>query len=409
MSIERDLVERAVRALSPEEPSFESLLRRRDRKRRNQRFAAGAVGLAIGIAVVLLGSAFLRSAGERQTGEWPIPPITTTRIVQPGEVLLDPYASGDNPTYVIAADVATGEQRTVAGCKDGCRLLTPFDVSADGGWLAYHLANCEEGECGPTDPTGGLWVVGADVPPRSVAEGFLDSPWSWSPTGAQLAYADHDELILLDPTTWERTRIATAAGTISTIAWGPDGRSIAYSVEPPFTGSSDPGAFGVIVLRSGGEPESVSYAAGVEGIVWSPDGSSLLLDRVESDRSVIELVASDGSEERVLVEGPADEGPGVPRWSPDGSQIAFIRTPRQEGTFGLEYWVIRADGRGELRLSDGTIGPYDGDGGAPVWSPDSELVAWSAVFGSRWLAAPADGSGTFQQIDRLEVERWRQG
>ena len=71
--------------------------------------------------------------------------------------------------------------------------------------------------------------------------------------------------------------------------------------------------------------------------------------------------------------------------------------------------VIGADGRGELRLSDGTIGPYDGDGGAPVWSPDSQLVAWSAVFGNRWLAAPADGSGAFQRIDRLDAELWQEG
>ena len=42
---------------------------------------------------------------------------------------------------MIAADVATGAQRTVAGCEAGCRLLTPFDASADGGWIAYHLAN----------------------------------------------------------------------------------------------------------------------------------------------------------------------------------------------------------------------------------------------------------------------------
>ena len=308
---EHDLVERTVQMLAPEEPTFEGLLRRRDRKRRNQRLAAGAVGIAIGIAVVVLGSAFLRSAEERQTGEWPTPSITTTRIVHPGEVLLDPYASGDNPTYVIAADVATGEQRTVVGCKVGCRLLTPFDASADRGWIAYHLANCAEGECGPTDPKGGLWVVGAEDPPRHVAEGSLDSPWSWSPTGAQLAYADDDELILLDPTTWERTRIATAAGTIYKIAWGPDGRSIAYSVVPPATGASAAGSLGVFVVRSGGDPERVSDGLGTDAIDWSPDGGSLLLDRIESARSAIELVAADGADERVLVEGPADEGPGA--------------------------------------------------------------------------------------------------
>jgi Tol biopolymer transport system component len=406
VTYEHDLVDRAVQPLSPEEPAFEGLLRRRDRRRRNQRLAAGAVGLAIGIAVVLLGSAFLRSAGERQTGEWPTPSITTTRIVHPGEVLLDPYASGDNPTYVIAADVATGAQRTVAGCKAGCRLLTPFDASADGGWIAYHLANCEEGECGPSDPEGGLWVVGAQHPPRYVAEGFLGTSWSWSPTGAQLAYADGDELHLLDPITWERTTIATAAGPIRTIAWGPDGRSIAYSVEPPFTGASDPSSFGVIVLRSGDGPEQASLAAGVEGIVWSPDGRSLLLDRVQNGRSLIELVAADGSNRRVLVEGPMREGPGRPTWSPDGSRIAFLRTPRDGDGYAMEIWVIGADGRHEERLG---IGDSETWGGDPAWSPDSRLVAWSSDFGGRWVATDADGGGHLQQIARLEAERWQEG
>jgi dipeptidyl aminopeptidase/acylaminoacyl peptidase len=406
MTYEHDLIERAVNALAPEEPSIEGLLRRRDRKRRNQRLTAGAVGLAIGIAVMALGAAFLRAAGDAQTADWPRPSITNRPLLQPGEVLLDPYPSGDNPTYVSARDVETGAQRTVAGCKAGCRLLTPFDASADRGWIAYHLANCEEGECGPSDPKGGLWVVGANGPPRFVADGFLDTPWSWAPTGAQLAYADGADLILLDPATFERTRIATAAGPIHTIAWGPDGRSIAYSVEPPFTGTSDPSSFGVIVLRSGGEPEQVSYAAGVEGIHWSPDGSSLLLDRVMNDRSLIEVVAVDGAGEQVLVEGPMDEGPGTPAWSPDGSRIAFIRTPRVGKGYAMEIWVIDADGQGEERLG---IGDSETWGGGPVWSPDSRLVAWASDFGSVWVAAPASGGGIPQQVDRFEVERWRQG
>ena len=403
MSYEHDLVERAARVLATEEPTIESLLQRRDRKRRNERIAAGAVGLAIGIAVVLLGSAYLRSAGVRETGEWPTPSITSTRIVRPGEVLLDPYPSGDNPTYVIAADVATGEERTVAGCKAGCRLLTPFDASADLGWIAYHLANCAEGECGPSDPQGGLWVVGASGSPRFVAQGGLDTPWAWSPTGAQLAYAEAGGLILLDPTTWEHTRIATVRGALLTIAWGPDGRSIAYSVDSIGTGDAGPGVF---VVRSGGEPERVSDEGGTEGIRWSPDGGSLLLSRVESSRSVIEVVAADGSDQRVLVDGPADEGPGAAVWSPDGSRIAFLRTPRVGDAYRMEIWVIGADGRGQIRLG---VGNSETWGGGPVWSPDSRLVAWASFFGRNWVAVEADGSPAPEPVDRLEVEGWIQG
>jgi Tol biopolymer transport system component len=352
-----------------------------------------------------LGAAFLRAAGDAQTAEWPRPSITSTRIVRPGEVLLDPYASGDNPTYVIAADVETGAQRTVVGCKAGCRLLTPFDASADGGWIAYYLALCAEGECGPTDPQGGLWVVGAQGPPRYVSDGFMDTPWSWSPTGAQLAYADDDELFLLDPTTWGRTRIAAAARTIYTIAWGPDGRSIAYSVTPPGTGESDAGSLGVFVVRSGEEPQRIIDVIGTDGIEWSPDGRSLVLDRVESDRSVIEVAAADGSDERVLAEGPMQEGPGAPVWSPDGSRIAFLRTPRNNGVVRMEIWVIGADGQGRTRLG---VGDSETWGGGPVWSPDSRLVAWASFFGRDWVVTEADGGGSQRPIDRLEVERWRQ-
>ena len=407
MSYEHDLVDRAVRVLAPEEPSFEALLRRRDRNRRNQRLAAGAVGLAIGIAIMALGAAILRSEGGRQTGDWPTPSITSTRIVRSGEVLLDPYASGDVPTYVIAADVATGTQRTVAGCKTGCRLLTPFDASADGGWIAYHLANCEEGECQPTDPEGGLWVVGAEGSPRSVAEGSADASWSWSPAGAQLAYADVNDLILLDPTTWEHTRIAVAGSSIGTIAWGPDGRSIAYSVGLPAVGAVESGTTGVFVIRSGGEPHRVSAGLGTVGIAWSPDGDSLVLDRADGGRSKVEVLKADGSEERVLVDGPSFEGPGRPVWSPDGRSIAFVRTPGEPGNFTLEYWVIGADGQGETRLGVGDGATWLGDG--PVWSPDSRLIAWSLHFGSRWVVVDADGGGDPRPIDRLKAEQWQQG
>jgi dipeptidyl aminopeptidase/acylaminoacyl peptidase len=404
VSYEHDLIERAVQVVAPQEPSFEGLLRRRDRKRRNQRLAAGAVGLAIGIAVMALGAAFLRAAGGSETGTWPPPSITTTPIIQPDEVLLSPYPP-DVPTSVLAVDVSSGARRAVDGCEGSCGAMTQFTTSADRGWIAYHLWSCEE--CRPVEPESGLWVVGAGMQARLVLPG--DTLWSWSPTGAQLAYADVDELILLDPTTWERTTIATVGGTISSISWGPDGRSIAYSVVSRSAGTGDDRVSGVFVIRSGGDPQRVSGARGVDGIGWSPDGRSLVFERTDSDRRVIEVVAADGSEKRVLVESSTSGSPGAPVWSPDGSRIAFTRTSRDGATLGLEYWVIGRDGRNEVRLSDGTIGPYPGDGGSPVWSPDSQLVAWSAAAGGRWLATDADGGGPSQQVHRLEAERWRQG
>ena len=234
----------------------------------------------------------------------------------------------------------------------------------------------------------GSWVP--RIQPRHVAEGFLDTPWSWSPTGAQLAYADDDELILLDPDDVEANADRDRRGHHLQDRVG-TGRPVDRLLRrAPATGASDASSFGVFVVRSGGEPGRVSDAARDDGIGWSPDGGSLLLDRVESGRSVIEVVAADGSDERVLVEGPMHEGPGAPVWSPDGSRIAFIRTPRVGGGYRMEIWVMGADGQGQIRLG---VGDSETWGGGPVWSPDSRRIAWASFFGRDWVVADADGGG----------------
>ena len=54
MSDPRSLLERESRRFIQQDGAFERLVRRRDRKRRNQRIAAGVVGLALFVAVVLI-------------------------------------------------------------------------------------------------------------------------------------------------------------------------------------------------------------------------------------------------------------------------------------------------------------------------------------------------------------------
>ena len=47
-----DVLDRLAPLFEAPEPSFEAFLRRRDRKRRNQRIAAGVVGIAVFVAAV---------------------------------------------------------------------------------------------------------------------------------------------------------------------------------------------------------------------------------------------------------------------------------------------------------------------------------------------------------------------
>lgn len=105
----------------------------------------------------------------------------------------------------------------------------------------------------------------------------------------------------------------------------------------------------------------------------SPDGSRIAYvvrtaDR-EEDRNVDALwtVGASSGEARQLTRGNAD---AVPKWSPDGSRLAFLRA--QDGP--PQVWVLPADGGEAEQLTKLPLGA-----GAPVWSPDGSKIAFSAA------------------------------
>ena len=77
-------------------------------------------------------------------------------------------------------------------------------------------------------------------------------------------------------------------------------------------------------------------------------------------------------------------GAESPRWSPDGSTLAFLRRDDEERT---QLWVADADGGNPRRLTS-----HDGAVDVPRWSPDGSLIAFRAdVDGSSEETAGEDG------------------
>ncbi len=104
----------------------------------------------------------------------------------------------------------------------------------------------------------------------------------------------------------------------------------------------------------------------------SPDGQVIVYERrrmdIESDRLVSHLWVYDleKDEHRPLLSG--DSRGSSPRWSPDGSKIAFLSS--REGKPDLKLHLVGSDRTFSLAtLQEGTSAPY--------WSPDGESLAFS--------------------------------
>jgi Tol biopolymer transport system component len=122
---------------------------------------------------------------------------------------------------------------------------------------------------------------------------------------------------------------------------------------------------------------------------WSPDGTKLafISDRDGPRKSEIWVINVNGSGLTKLttnIQLGSDSGGPVfswdrnPRWSPDGSRIAFDST--RDGLTDAELYVMNADGSNQTRLTDNI-----NDDRFPSWSPDSQRIAFhrngSSTFG----------------------------
>jgi Tol biopolymer transport system component len=89
------------------------------------------------------------------------------------------------------------------------------------------------------------------------------------------------------------------------------------------------------------------------------------------------------------------------RWSPDGKQIAFIKTPDTQTPFTVgELWVMDADGANARKLADAD----SGHGYAANWSPDGTHIAFVVRENPRDETADQSNEALISNIYVIEVE-----
>jgi dipeptidyl aminopeptidase/acylaminoacyl peptidase len=150
-------------------------------------------------------------------------------------------------------------------------------------------------------------------------------------------------------------------GEIESVAWSPDGASLALGVSS--VGNANPYNGLRVVNPDTGEDRAIRSCRRGEcdwfDIAWSPEGSMLAF----VTNGDIALVQRDGSGHRVLVADPSARARS-PSWSPDGRWLAFTERSNDQSA----VYLIRSDGSDRGLLVD--------HASAPAWSPSGASVAY---------------------------------
>jgi len=167
-----------------------------------------------------------------------------------------------------------------------------------------------------------------------------------------------------------------AAGGVG--RWSPDGTMIAAVTETP------DGRIGTLVMGADGSnattfdiPDATRNAPCID---WSPDGTKLLCevwDNVHPRRlpGLFTVNAADGSGLTRLTMNTHGGHDIAQDFSPDGTQVLFLRENPQREHRHLAVFVAAADGSDPTRIS-----PWLNDSACcqARWSPDGSLIAFAS-------------------------------
>jgi Tol biopolymer transport system component len=257
------------------------------------------------------------------------------------------------PTWTPGGSFLTQHQQTPDWSKQGLIAYVDRGVTAmSATGFGYHV-----------DTTlAGIWVIDPDSGEKHRLLPFGLCP-SWSPDGQRIAFQYSHTIFQARIDGTEILQLTDARRECYLPAWSPDGNWIAYDAEGGIWR----------VLAEGGLNYTVGEPYRAKNPCWSPDGASILHDRVPKDGSMdasLFLVFIDDEHLQPIVPTPRAPTAFRETWgafSPSGDRIAFVV---QQNNPPTEVWIMNADGSGAVQLTTG--GGYQ-----PSWSPDGKRIVYN--------------------------------
>jgi len=340
MSQLKELLDQEAYRIDADSDALESTLRRRDRKRRNQRIRAGVLGLAIAVAVGWLGVNAIRSTApvpaDDRSEELGIFAPVAGRIVyvnggtdlsvtggtdlgyDPGLWAVEPNGPSDTTEGPsVADDVAStlvrldlDEDAVPRGWSSDITNLHLLGWSSDGTELLFWRWNAQF----PYEQF--LYILHADgSETRLNEEPMVNVRAAFSPDGSRVALSGGD-LYVVDAEGGRPVRFrfpAEAEHVGVDVTFSPDGTQIAYLTN---NGVGVVNADGTDAHEILANEETRRAFRWVSGLQWSPAGDRIAIG-LGRDPGIYTF-APDGSDFTKVISGGVS-----PYWSPDGSQIAY--------------------------------------------------------------------------------------
>lgn len=347
MAEPRDIIDMVTRQAEPDLDSWKEQERRQNRSRRNRKLGGFAVAAAIVPIVVVIAAIVSRDSSLVPADDSIVPapietPILYTLDLESGEVTALPAALRGQVLYDVS--------------PDGTQITFDSDADVDSKIVVANMDGSDE----RTFSESGLEVRG----PRWSADGSMIVYLAF-PSDSGPGRQGPGNLFVLDVATGRSTQITdfpedpVMFGSFLAPAFSADGALVYYQYPRGTSRVRDLWSVPV----TGGKPTLVRKVAAYGEV--SPDDTQIAYLRIdpfsEFAGESIKVVGNDPEEQpRTLVEGASIKWP---RWSPDGSRIAYADL----GVFGDPadpgpgiYVVDVASGE-TVRVGDGMFAEWLND------------------------------------------------